>query len=137
IKTSSSLSSITNSQPYAEFTPNISFNAFELRKIEDQIYAFIYSQVDRKGDVEIWLLAENDPVSVFSLKNVDSWKYEQTGVLVTSQTATTQSNTILLTSSRNGLSITNLDFKEKLVGQNILGAIVAQRCTLRTNNIIY
>jgi|688.fasta_scaffold02661_2 hypothetical protein len=137
IKTSSSLSSITNSQDYAQFTPSMSFNAFELRRIEDQIYVFIYSQIDRKGDAEIWLIEENNAVNVLSLKNVDSWKYDQTGVLVTSQIGTTQSNTILLTSSSNGLNTTNLDVKEKLTGQNILGAIVAQRCTLRTNNIIY
>jgi hypothetical protein len=137
IKTSSSLSSITNSQDYAQFTPSMSFIAFELRRIEDQIYVFIYSQIDRKGDAEIWLIEENNAVNVLSLKNVDSWKYDQTGVLVTSQIGTTQSNTILLTSSSNGLNTTNLDVKEKLTGQNILGAIVAQRCTLRTNNIIY
>jgi hypothetical protein len=137
ILTSSNISRLSNSQQYSEIKPTIDFRSFEIRRINQQVYLFVYADSNRKGTVEIWSIKENNSKNVLTLSSVDSWKYDHDGILVTSGLGTAQAQTSLLTSNQNNLSVNKLNIATKLTEQKILGQVVAQRCVLRTSSLLY
>lgn len=137
ISTGSNISRLSNSQEYSKITPNITFSTFEIRRINQQIYLFVYTDSTRKGTVEIWSIKQDNSKKVLTLNSVDSWKYDREGILVTTGLETTQAQTSLLTSNQTDLVVNKLDINNKLIEQKILGQLVAQRCTLRTSSLLY
>jgi hypothetical protein len=98
---------------------------------------FVYSDFFRSENAEIWSIKEGVSTKILSINAINSIKFADTGFLYTQNLGTTN-----ITTSYLDLSVTNpgnpvdLNFQTKLSENNILGSIIAERCTISKDKII-
>ena len=137
IRKTNNIGRTNSSTEFSNIIPQIQFQSYELRVFSGQPYLFVYSDFFRSENAEIWSIKEGVSDKILSINAINSIKFADTGFLYTQNLGTTN-----ITTSYLDLSVTNpgnpvdLNFQTKLGENNILGSIIAERCTISKDKII-
>lgn len=137
IRKTNNIGRTNSSTEFSNIVPQIQFKSYELRVFSGQPYLFVYSDFFRSENAEIWSIKEGVSTKILSINAINSIKFADTGFLYTQNLGTTN-----ITTSYLDLSVTNpgnpvdLNFQTKLSENNILGSIIAERCTISKDKII-
>lgn len=137
IRKTGNIGRTNSSTEFAVVTPQIQFQTYELRVFAGKVYLFVFSDFYRSENAEIWSIKEGNTAKILSVNGLNSTKFSDTGFLYTQNLGTTNISTSYLDLSlETPASPINLDFQTKLAENNIVGQIIAERCSISRDKII-
>jgi hypothetical protein len=115
--------------------PDISYQLSEFKIINKTPYIFVYENITRQGAVEVWQVAEQGLKKLQSLKNVQGIAFGKNKLMITDLLAVPTELTIYQNTIYNMAATAPfeqgevVDLANQLGKKNILGSVLATRCT--------
>jgi hypothetical protein len=113
---------------------NISdYNSYDLRMLNEKVYFFGYQNINRTGKTKIWEITQSGNKEVFEIENTQSWLFSKNKALYSTNIRSTQSQSFLLSFQDSVNSREISEVQNKLKETNVVGNIVAERCSFSPN----